>query len=168
MKKALSLVGLVFVTSATFTLAQEHKWTVSAKTDILLGIGLRGERLLSKDRSIFVGGSYSSATSGDVTASAFSLEGGGRMYFSPNHKGAFAEGGLGLTSLTLRDNLGNTASGVIFYPFGLVGYRLGTRVFLDGSIGVAFFIGRVALNNVTIGAFTGFSPVVNLGLGVKF
>ncbi len=168
MKKVLTasmLSVLVFITPVF-----SKKWSVSVNPlGLLFGIAnARVEYLAEGKLSYFGGGAFASVQSLGLSASAIGAELGVRRYFSENHKGAFLEGGAGLLNLSLKDDFGNTASGTIIYPFGLVGYRLGSSFFLDAGIGANYYIGRVDVNGSTIGAFSGLSLNILLGLGLKF
>ncbi len=150
--------------------AQAENFAVSLNpVGILFGVtDLQIEWMGFKNSSVVAGGTYASAKSGSLKATAFGLEGGGRLYRDRGHRGLFAEGGLGLFNMTLKDDWGNKATGTVAYPYALGGYRWGSNFFFDAALGIAYYLGSVKLNGQTIGSFEGIAPRIKLSLGLMF
>ena len=168
MRKLFSALGVSLVVSLSPATAQNFAVSFNP-IGLVFGIAdARIEYLGMGKASVFASGAYARAESGGLKATAFGLEGGGRYYFSGVPKGPYGEAGLGFINLTLENNLGDKASGTLFYPFALVGYRFGSQIFADLGIGGVNYFGNVKLNGQTIGTFQGFSPRVQLAIGLIF
>ncbi len=169
MKKGTALALLLILTAVFPVFAQKFAISVNP-IGLALGLAnLRVEYLGIEKVGVFGGGVFAMAKSGDISATALGGEGGGRYYFSGGHRGGYGEAGVGFISLTVKnDNTGRSSTGTIIYPFGLIGYRFGSQFFFDGGIGAAYYIGEVKVDGQGVGAFSGFFPLLQLALGIKF
>ncbi len=169
MKKAIALTLSLSLSAVSPVLAQKFAVSINP-IGVVFGLAnARVEYLGIEKVGIFGGGVFSMAKSGDLSATAIGGEAGARYYFSGDHKGGYGEAGGGFISLTIKDNsTGNSATGTIMYPFGLLGYRFGSQFFFDGGLGAAYYIGEVKVDGTGIGAFSGFFPILQLAFGLKF
>ena len=168
MRKFFAVVYSVITALVGSAMAQNFAISVNP-IGILFGAGdVRAEYIGAGNIGFFAGGAYGSAKGSGLSATAYGLEGGGRYYFRVSHAGPYGEAGLGFLSLTLADDSGNKATGTIFYPFALIGYRWGTEIFLDAGIGSAYYMGKVELNGSSLGAFSGTGLKTRVSLGIMF
>ena len=135
------------------------------------GVGnVRAEYLgISNNVGIFGGGLFTFGRKfGDVNVSAFGAEAGGRYYFMGDHSGPYLQGGVGFIRISGKDSRGATGSSTLIFPSALIGFRLGSKFFIDAGVGGSYYMGNFSVGNVKIAAFNGFALALDLSLGLKF
>ena len=97
-----------------------------------------------------------------VNIAFYGLEGAGRYYFGGKPAGAFGEAGLGIMIASL-----GSSAGSIVYPYSQIGYRFGSKVFLDLAVGAsALFISITKDGETQRGS--AFLPRFEVGVGIMF
>ncbi|GEM_PF-4010438 len=105
----------------------------------------------------------------DIRVTVIGLEGGGRYYLKGKPNGLFGEAGGGFVSVTAKDETtGSSATGTLVYPYAQGGYRFGSKLILDLALGATYYLGEVKVNGTSVGAFSGFAPRIEVGVGYIF